>query len=67
MGVAYRQKSIYLNDDWQYQQHYLMEAIKAYKEAVKILKKIMMHATTLHLRITSTATITMQDCHTVKL
>lgn len=39
MGVAYRQKSVYLNDDWQYQQHYIMEAIKAYKEAVKILKK----------------------------
>ncbi len=39
MGVAYRQKSIYAEHDYNFQQHYLREAIKAYEEAVKILKK----------------------------
>ena len=39
MGVAYRQKSIYSENDYNYQQYYLREAIKAYEEAVKILKK----------------------------
>ena len=38
-GVAYRQKSTYLDQDWEYQQRYLQEAIKSYQEAVKILKK----------------------------
>lgn len=36
-GVAYRQKSTYLDQNWEYQQKYLLEAIKAYKEAIKIL------------------------------
>ncbi len=38
-GVAYRQKSTYLDQDWENEQIYLQEAIKSYKEAVKILKK----------------------------
>lgn len=37
-GVAYRQKSTYLDQEWHHQQQYLLEAIKAYQEAVKILK-----------------------------
>ncbi len=38
MGVAYRQKSIYSENNYDYQQYFLSEAIKAYEEAVKILK-----------------------------
>ncbi len=38
-GVAYRQKSTYLDEDWEFHQQYLEEAIKAYEEASKILKK----------------------------
>lgn len=38
-GVAYKQKSIYIEDEWEYRHKYLMEALKAYKEACKILKK----------------------------
>lgn len=39
MGLAYRQKSLYLNDDRAYQERYLNDSIEAYKHAVKILKK----------------------------
>ena len=39
MGLAYRHKSIYSEGDWTRQQYYLHEAIKAYQEAVKYLKK----------------------------
>jgi len=39
MGVAYRQKSLYSENNYDYQVHFLREAIKAYEEAVKILKK----------------------------
>lgn len=38
MGVAYRQKSLYSDGDIIAQEHYLYEAIKAYKESVKYLK-----------------------------
>ena len=38
-GVAYKQKSIYSGDDIYLQQKYLLEALDAYKNAVKILKK----------------------------
>ena len=38
MGVAYRQKSIYSDGDITQQSYYLLEAIKAYKEAIKYLK-----------------------------
>ena len=38
MGVAYRQKSIYSDGDITEQSHFLLEAIKAYKEAIKYLK-----------------------------
>lgn len=39
MGLAYRQKSIYLNDDFENQSVYLQDAIEAYKKAIKYLKK----------------------------
>lgn len=39
MGIAYRQKSIYLNDELYLQKKYLASAIDAYQHAVKILKK----------------------------
>lgn len=39
MGLAYRQKSLYLDQDRAFQERYLNEAIESYKEAVKILKK----------------------------
>lgn len=39
MGIAYRQKSIYLNEEWAQQKKYLESAIDAYQHAVKILKK----------------------------
>ena len=38
MGLAYRQKSLYADNDWTKQEYYLHEAIKAYSEAVKYLK-----------------------------
>lgn len=38
-GVAYRKKATYLDHEWHLQEHYLLEAIKAYQEAVKILDK----------------------------
>ena len=38
-GVAYKQKSVYLEDDWEYRRQYLMKALNSYKEACKILKK----------------------------
>lgn len=37
-GVAFKQKSIYLNDAYELRRQYLLEALKAYKEACKILK-----------------------------
>ena len=37
-GVAYRQKSTYIDNDDENKEIYLLEAIKAYEEAVKILK-----------------------------
>ena len=37
-GVAYKQKSIYLEDEWEYRQQYLNKALESYKEATKILK-----------------------------
>lgn len=39
MGIAYRQKSIYLNDELYLQRQYLESAIDAYRHAIKILKK----------------------------
>lgn len=40
MGIAYKQKSIYLaNDDYGIRRKYLLDALDAYKNAVKILKK----------------------------
>lgn len=38
MGVAYREKSLYQDGHKEYTQDYLMKAINAYKNAVKILK-----------------------------
>ena len=38
-GVAYRQKSTYLDNSVENKQMYLLKAIEAYREAVKILKK----------------------------
>lgn len=37
-GVAYRQKSTYLDNKYTEKQAYLLQAIKSYEEAVKILK-----------------------------
>ena len=37
-GVAYRQKSTYLDNNYRERQIYLLQAIKAFQEAVKILK-----------------------------
>ncbi|MDR1326777.1 MAG: tetratricopeptide repeat protein [Heliobacteriaceae bacterium] len=39
MGVAYKQKSIYLDDAQEFRRKYLLAALDAYKRAVKILKK----------------------------
>lgn len=39
MGVAYREKSTYVNDEKEKAAQYMLEAIKAYKNAAKILKK----------------------------
>ncbi len=37
-GVAYKQKSIYLDNNWELRRQYLLKALEAYKEACKILK-----------------------------
>jgi len=39
MGIAYRQKSLYIGDDTSNSHQYLGQAIEAYKNAVRILKK----------------------------
>lgn len=39
MGIAYRQKSLYLGDKWFMQREFLNKALESYKKAVKILKK----------------------------
>lgn len=39
MGLAYREKSIYQNGDKEHTYEYLMNAIQAYKNAARILKK----------------------------
>lgn len=38
-GVAYKQKSIYLDYDYANRRRFLIDALKSYKEACKILKK----------------------------
>lgn len=38
-GVAYKQKYVYIEDDWEFRRLYLLKALDAYKEACKILKK----------------------------
>ena len=38
-GVAYKQKSIYLDYDYEYRRQFLLKALESYKEACKILKK----------------------------
>ena len=38
-GVAYKQKSIYLDYDWEYRRQFLLKALESYKEACKILKR----------------------------
>ena len=38
-GVAYKQKYVYIEDDWEFRRQYLLKALEAYKEACKILKK----------------------------
>ena len=38
-GVAYKQKSIYIEDEWEFRRQYLLKALESYKEASKILKK----------------------------
>ena len=38
-GVAYKQKSIYLDYDAEYRRQFLLKALESYKEACKILKK----------------------------
>lgn len=38
-GVAYKQKSIYLDDDYEFRRQYLLKALESYKNACKILKK----------------------------
>ena len=38
-GIAYKQKSIYLADGYEYRRNYLAKALEAYKEASKILKQ----------------------------
>lgn len=38
-GLAYRQKSLYVGDNWVLQREYLNKAIESYKNAIKILKK----------------------------
>lgn len=39
MGVAYKQKSVYSGDEWDIKRQYLLKALDAYKNSVKILKK----------------------------
>ena len=38
-GVAYKQKSIYLDYEYEYRRQFLLKALESYKEATKILKK----------------------------
>jgi tetratricopeptide (TPR) repeat protein len=38
-GVAYKQKSVYLDYDYEYRREFLLKALESYKEACKILKK----------------------------
>lgn len=39
MGYAYRMKSLYVNEDWEWQRRYLSKAIKAYQNSLKINPK----------------------------
>lgn len=39
IGVAYKQKSIYSGNDWEMRRQYLLKALDAYSNSVKILKK----------------------------
>ena len=39
MGLAYRQKALYVGDNWVMQREYLKKAVESYKNAIKILKK----------------------------
>lgn len=39
IGVTYRLKSLYANDDWEKQRKYLAKAIEAYKKSLKIAPK----------------------------
>lgn len=39
IGVTYRLKSLYSNDDWEKQRKYLSKAIQAYKKSLKIAPK----------------------------
>ena len=38
-GVAYKQKSIYLDYEYEYRRQFLLKALESYKEACKILKR----------------------------
>lgn len=38
-GVAFKKKSVYIEDEWEFRRQYLLKALDAYKEACKILKK----------------------------
>ena len=38
-GVAYKQKSVFLNSEYEMRRQYLLKALDAYKDACKILKK----------------------------
>ena len=38
-GVAYKQKSVYLDNDYEYRRQFLLKALESYKQACKILKK----------------------------
>ena len=39
MGYSYRMKSLYANDDWEWQRRYLAKAIKAYQKSLEINPK----------------------------
>ncbi len=39
LGVTYRLKSLFANDDWDIQRKYLVRAIKSYKKSLKIVDK----------------------------
>lgn len=39
MGYSYRMKSLYANDDWEWQRRYLSKAIKAYQKSLEINPK----------------------------